>query len=88
MNARDAYAFAKRVVVTIVGSTVLAIGVAMLVLPGPAFVVIPVGLGILGLEFAWARRWLVKVRAKSEELARAALQRNGSGGGPRGPEPP
>jgi tellurite resistance protein TerC len=88
MNVRDAYAFAKRVVVTIVGFTVLAIGVAMLVLPGPAFVVIPVGLGILGLEFAWARRWLVKVRAKSEELARAALQRNAAGSGPGGPERP
>lgn len=79
MNARDAYTFAKRIVVTIVGFTVLGIGVAMLVLPGPAFVVIPVGLGILGLEFAWARRWLVKVRARSEELARAAFQRNGQG---------
>jgi tellurite resistance protein TerC len=80
MNVRDAYTVAKRVVITIVGFTVLAIGVAMLVLPGPAFIVIPVGLGILGLEFAWARRWLVTVRAKSEELARVALQRNGQGG--------
>ena len=73
MNVRDAYSVAKRVVLTIVGFTVLAIGIAMLVLPGPAFVVIPVGLGILGLEYAWARRWLAKVKAKSEELARSAL---------------
>lgn len=85
MKIQDAYTFAKRVVIAIVGFTVLAIGVAMLVLPGPAFVVIPVGLGILGLEFAWARRWLVKVRAKSEELARAAFQRNGQGGGSNSP---
>jgi tellurite resistance protein TerC len=73
MNGRDAYRLAKRVVLTIVGFTVLAIGVAMTVLPGPAFVVIPVGLGILGLEYAWARRWLAKVKARSEELASAAL---------------
>ncbi len=73
MNVRDAYTVAKRIVLTIVGFTVLAIGIAMLVLPGPAFVVIPVGLGILGLEYAWARRWLAKVKAKSEELARSAL---------------
>jgi tellurite resistance protein TerC len=73
VNARDAYTVAKRLVLTIVGFTVLLIGVAMLVLPGPAFVVIPVGLGILSLEYAWARRWLAKVKAKSEELARAAL---------------
>jgi tellurite resistance protein TerC len=73
VNVRDAYTIAKRIVLTIVGFTVLAIGIAMLVLPGPAFVVIPVGLGILGLEYAWARRWLAKVKAKSEELARSAL---------------
>ncbi|MND07819.1 putative transmembrane protein (PGPGW) [compost metagenome] len=42
----------------------------MIVAPGPAFVVIPVGLGILGLEFAWARIWLKKVKAKAEEVAR------------------
>jgi tellurite resistance protein TerC len=79
-----AYVWAKRIVITIVGFTVLAIGVAMLVLPGPAFIVIPVGLGILGLEFAWARRWLVKVRAKGEELARAAWNRT-RGDGPPAP---
>lgn len=73
MNVRDAYTVAKRIVLTIVGFTVLAIGLAMVVLPGPAFVVIPVGLGILGLEYAWARRWLATVKARSAELARAAL---------------
>jgi tellurite resistance protein TerC len=72
MNARDAYTVAKRVVLTLVGFTVLLIGVAMLVLPGPALIVIPIGLGILGLEYAWARRWLAKVKAKSEELVRVA----------------
>jgi Putative transmembrane protein (PGPGW)/Protein of unknown function (DUF2934) len=52
----------KRVVILVVGSTVLAIGVALLVLPGPAFIVIPAGLAILAVEFAWARRWLRKAR--------------------------
>jgi tellurite resistance protein TerC len=47
---------------------VLAIGVALLVLPGPAFVVIPLGLAILGAEFAWARHWLRKVRQRSSDL--------------------
>jgi uncharacterized protein (TIGR02611 family) len=84
MNVQSAYSFAKRVVIAVVGFTVLAIGVAMLVLPGPALIVIPIGLGILGLEFAWARRWLVKVRAKSEALARTAFQRNGPHDGPGG----
>ena len=67
-----AYRWAKRIVVTVVGFTVLAAGIVMIVLPGPALVVIPVGLGILGLEFAWARLWLRKVKEKSQELARSA----------------
>lgn len=52
----------KRMTVSVVGATVLLIGVALLVLPGPAFVVIPVGLAILATEYAWARRWLRKGR--------------------------
>lgn len=56
------YKVARRIVIAVIGITVLLIGIALLVLPGPAFVVIPTGLAILGLEFAWARRWLIKVR--------------------------
>jgi tellurite resistance protein TerC len=52
----------RRVIVSVVGVTVLLIGVALLVLPGPAFIVIPVGLAILASEYAWARRRLKKVR--------------------------
>lgn len=62
---------ARRIVVAIVGFTVLLIGVAMLVLPGPALVVIPAGLAILGLEFSWARQWLAKVT----ELAKQAAEK-------------
>ena len=52
----------KRIVILVVGGTVLLLGVALLVLPGPAFIVIPAGLAILAIEFAWARRWLRKAR--------------------------
>jgi len=52
------YKSARRIVVAVVGVTVILIGMAMLVLPGPAFIVIPTGLAILGAEFAFARRWL------------------------------
>ena len=62
------YRWARRIAVALVGGTVLAIGIALLVLPGPAFVVIPVGLAILGVEFAWARHWLRKVRQRSSDL--------------------
>ena len=62
------YRVARRIVVATVGATVLAIGLALTVLPGPAFVVIPIGLAILGAEFAWARRWLRRVKKGSADL--------------------
>lgn len=52
----------RRIIIAVVGTTVLLIGVALLVLPGPAFIVIPVGLAILATEFAWAKHWLKKVK--------------------------
>jgi tellurite resistance protein TerC len=60
---------AYRIVVLIVGMTVLLIGIALLVLPGPAFVVIPVGLAILATEFAWARHWLRIIRETADKGA-------------------
>ena len=61
-TAKVTYKVARRIVVAVVGTTVLLVGIALLVLPGPAFVVIPAGIGILAIEFAWARRWLRKLR--------------------------
>jgi tellurite resistance protein TerC len=62
------YKWARRIAVALVGFTVLGIGIALIVLPGPALVVIPIGLAILGVEFAWARAWLRKVRSHSRDL--------------------
>ncbi len=53
---------ARRVVVFLVGMTVVLGGVALLVLPGPGTLVVPIGLAILAIEFAWARRWLRRLR--------------------------
>ena len=58
----------RRVIVSVLGATVLLIGVALLVLPGPAFVVIPVGLAILATEYTWARRWLGRVRRIASDV--------------------
>ena len=55
--------FVRRVIVGVIGGTVLLIGIALMVLPGPAFIVIPLGLAILATEFLWARRWLQKARS-------------------------
>lgn len=65
--------FARRIVVAVIGGTVTLFGVALLVLPGPAFIVIPLGLAILATEFLWAR--LLLRRAKE-----IALKMNRKGG--------
>jgi tellurite resistance protein TerC len=56
------YKAAKRIVIAVVGATVVLLGIVMIVTPGPALVVIPVGLAILAIEFTWARRWLKRLR--------------------------
>ena len=56
------YKAARRIVVAIVGATVLLLGIVMLVTPGPGLLFIPLGLAILSIEFAWARYWLRRVR--------------------------
>jgi uncharacterized protein (TIGR02611 family) len=63
-------ALIRRIFVAIAGFTVLLIGLALIVLPGPAFIVIPLGLAILATEFVWAQALLKKARgmiSKSEE---------------------
>jgi uncharacterized protein (TIGR02611 family) len=52
----------RRLIIFFVGGLSLIIGVAMLVLPGPAFILIPLGLAILATEFRWARKWLSTAR--------------------------
>ncbi len=58
----------KRLVVIFAGFTALAVGIAMIVLPGPAILVIPVGLTILATEFIWAKKLIIKVRERVERM--------------------
>jgi hypothetical protein len=53
----------RKLIVAMIGGTVLLIGIALIVLPGPAFIVIPLGLVILATEFAWARSVLNRAKA-------------------------
>ena len=87
------YRVAKRIAICIVGGSVLLVGIAMIVLPGPAFVVIPAGLAILGIEFAWARIWLKKAKAKAQEVAstiatRTGISKSGAKNGPNNDDVP
>ena len=63
MKSMIKFTWLRRAVVAVIGFTVLLIGLAMVILPGPAIVVIPLGLAILATEFVWARRLLERARA-------------------------
>lgn len=82
------YKMAKRIVIGIVGGTILLLGVVMMVTPGPGIPAILVGLGILGIEFAWARIWLKKAKAKAQEVARSITNKNGPGKNGPDSQPP
>ena len=69
---------ARRLIIAVVGGTVLLIGLALIVLPGPAVVVIPLGLAILATEFVWARRLLARVKRGARRVASALGGRPGS----------
>ena len=64
------YRQARRIVILLVGSTVLLIGVVMIALPGPGFLVMVLGLSVLAFEFAWARRWLKNLRDAADDVGR------------------
>ena len=59
---------ARRLAITVIGFTILATGIAMIVLPGPAVVVIPIGLALLVTEFIWAKRLLVAVKDRIDRM--------------------
>jgi tellurite resistance protein TerC len=59
---------ARRLAIALLGSAVLLIGAAMIILPGPAIIVIPLGLGILATEFAWARNLKQQIKNKCRKV--------------------
>jgi tellurite resistance protein TerC len=65
----------RKIVIAVIGTTVLLIGLALIVLPGPAIIVIPIGLGILASEFFWAQRVVKRGRILVERAKRAVKDR-------------
>ncbi|WP_218566642.1 PGPGW domain-containing protein [Vallicoccus soli] len=63
----------KRFAATIGGVALLAVGAAMMVLPGPGILLIVAGLAVLATEYVWARRLLVKAREQAEKVQEAAV---------------
>ncbi len=64
----------RRIAVTVIGALVLLAGLVLLVLPGPGWVLIFVGLSILGSEYVWAQR-LLRMAKKQANNAKDTLLR-------------
>lgn len=67
---------AKRVLRIVVGFTLLLIGVVLFVGPGPGWLVILLGLGLLAAEFVWARRLLDSMKEKAVRLRKFVFSRS------------
>jgi len=65
--------YAKKVVIFVIGITLLLVGILLLILPGPGLLLIAVALLILATEFLWAKRFLEKMKEKSKKLKRKTL---------------
>ena len=63
------YRIARRIATAVIGGTLLVLGMIMLVTPGPGTPTIAAGLGVLALEFYWARRWLVRLRRRLRQVS-------------------
>jgi hypothetical protein len=65
----------RRIAITVVGVLVLLAGLALLVLPGPGWLLIFVGLSILGSEYVWAQRLLRVAKEQANNAKDKILRR-------------
>jgi uncharacterized protein (TIGR02611 family) len=70
---------AKRFVKVLIGFTLLALGIVMIVTPGPGWLTIMLALGILAAEFVWARRLLDRLKEQGVRLRDSVMPREKPG---------
>jgi uncharacterized protein (TIGR02611 family) len=71
----------KRIAITVAGVSVVLLGVALLVLPGPGIVVIIAGLAILATEYVWAERLLAEAKRRAVKAKDSVMRKNKNGDG-------
>jgi len=60
----------KRIAVSVIGFALIAVGLVMLVVPGPGLLAIIAGLAVLATEYTWARRVLDETKRRSRGVAK------------------
>ncbi len=64
----------KTAALVVLGFVLLLAGIALLVLPGPGFVIIAAGLAVLAGRFDWARKPLNYAKGKAEQGVREVAE--------------
>ena len=75
-GVKDLVRLLRRIAVSVAGTVILAVGLVLLVAPGPGLVVIALALAVFAIEFRWARRHLAAVQERARSAAvKAAASR-------------
>ena len=75
-GVKDLVRLLRRIAVSVAGTVILAVGLVLLVAPGPGLVVIALALSVFAIEFRWARRHLAAVQERARSAAvKAAASR-------------
>ena len=62
----------RKLVIFLIGISIVLIGCVLFFTPGPAIIVIPIGLAILATEFIWAKKLLKKFKETTSSISRSA----------------
>jgi tellurite resistance protein TerC len=72
MTPEILYKQIRKLVIFLIGISIVLIGCVLFFTPGPAIIVIPVGLAILATEFIWAKKLLKKFKETTSSIAKSA----------------
>ena len=72
MTPEILYKQIRKLVIFLIGISIVLIGCVLFFTPGPAIIVIPVGLAVLATEFIWAKKLLKKFKETTSSISRSA----------------
>ena len=72
MTPEILYKQIRKLVIFLIGTSIVLIGCVLFFTPGPAIIVIPVGLAVLATEFIWAKKLLKKFKETTSSITQSA----------------
>ena len=72
MTPEILYKQIRKLVIFLIGISIVLIGCVLFFTPGPAIIVIPVGLAVLATEFIWAKKLLKKFKETTLSITKSA----------------